>query len=101
MMKAFLSSDFGFVDLMYDFYGDDIQSQLWQINAILKQIAFSWKSNDPKLFKKLFEFENIDSNFYNDNYTLLTYACENNQKEIVSILINLKGCNVNFCPQKR
>lgn len=49
------------------------------------------------ILKRLLDFKSIDPNCRFNNYTLLLYACENNEIEIVQMLLQLEKIDVNLC----
>lgn len=89
-------------DLILNFYGDSIQSQSWQLNEILRKFTLSYNRcylDTLKILKRLLMIKGLDLNYHNEKHTLLTYVCEQNNKEIVSILINSERCDVNLYQQ--
>ena len=102
LIAAFSLFNMEMINLFYDFYAENIQSQLWQFNGALKLVLellsrnFSdYKSSAPDVIQKLYNIENIDYNCSGNNYTLLTYACEAGQKELAEKLLKCENVNIN------
>lgn len=109
------------IDIMnafLDYYGDNIQSQMWQINRALFVITDDPgilkdkdKFNENKniydrnnvntiinassIIKNLLKIKNLDLNCTGNYNTLLTYACQYNDFELVKMLVESNTIDVN------
>ncbi|KAK8839179.1 hypothetical protein M9Y10_032106 [Tritrichomonas musculus] len=101
LITAIEKNNIDLINLILDFYGDNIQSEAWQLNEILHKYTFSFffHSENIKLLERILKTNIVDLNYHNDKYTLLTYACQKNWNEIFSFLINSDRCDVNLCQQ--
>lgn len=97
LVTAFQKSYYDIIDLIIDFYDDDIQSQKWQIDQVIKRILTNEIKLTEDIIRYLLKIPNVNLNYHLNSSTLLTYACERNYKEIVSILLNDFNCDANFC----
>ena len=115
LVSAITNFNLDMINLILDFYGDDIESQAWQLNEALKEVlliisdqisdvipvhSFGSKKRLEKdeilsVFNRLFQIQNIDLNCRANKYTLLTYACETGQIDLVTMLIKSGKVNVN------
>lgn len=107
LITAFEKGNYYIANLIFDFYGDNVLQKTWQLNEILKKFIssvmfnFSLSFANPEVdgytvFKRFLQFKNIDLNYQINNQTLFTHACDIGNKEIISFLVNLEGCDVNF-----
>lgn len=84
------------VDAILDFYGDDIQSQIWQVNESLKcLVPCSLNKNGIAILNRLVRIENVDLNIYTENVDLLIRAIELNEIELVKYLLSKEEVDVN------
>lgn len=70
LVSAFSSFNLDIINLFYDYYGDDIQSQTWQINEALKIVLEKisedkqkkYESLEPDVIMKFIEKKSFDIN---------------------------------------
>lgn len=125
LITAIINFNMEIINVLLDFYGDKVEGQLWQLNVsleiILEKILCN-DENDRKLnhldpaivhdvlkkenqknyhqtvlgvIKRLLEIKNINLNCHSKRYTLLTYACEIDDIDLVKMLIESNNVNVN------
>lgn len=133
LISAITKLNLEITNVLLDFYGDKIKSQMWQLNKALKRIlrqlsgimfdnrydededddvneiidigiddnaeysSFLKKNQDNilNIVKRLMDIENIDLNCHVHKYTLLTYACEANEIDMIKTLIKSDKVDVN------
>ncbi|KAK8842926.1 hypothetical protein M9Y10_025792 [Tritrichomonas musculus] len=102
LISAIINLNIDLVDMIINFYGSNIQSQIWQLNEGIKRILLKLSSSHRKdtrilaILNRLIEIDNIDLNIHEGRYTLLTYACEANEINIVKMLLKLDKVDVNL-----
>ena len=103
---------FEIVKVIIDSFGNKIYQ--WELNEVLK-MAFdglipysysnSWSYNKLKtdakpllieILRKISTLKNIDPNLVYNNHSLLTYACEKNEIEIVKNLLEIETTDLNI-----
>ena len=94
LISAIVNYKIEIVNLILDFYGSDITSQAWQIEAGIKYILGKIsKANDRNdimilaIFNRLVEVPGVNLNFHEGKHTLLTYACQINNQNLVELLL--------------
>ena len=107
LITAFSLFDIDIINLFFDFYGENIQAQIWQVNCALKMVLnelyfnyAKYGSSASSVIQKILEVKNIDYNYHINNYNLLTYACQTNQKDIAEKLLNFDDINTNIISNK-
>lgn len=130
LISAILNVNMNMINLILDFYGDQIQEQKWQLDEALKKILKIISSKKKKVQNTNFAFnqlnnkqddesdsylihnsdesqitnvlnmisqiKNVDLNCRVDAYTLLSYACETNEINLVKNLLCNDNINVNL-----
>lgn len=113
------SSDIEILNELLQFYGDDIQFQSWQIYNALKIIMKNYLSvidhrsgrfgydgykkkeqNQPRdkffdIINRLLQLKTVNFNHPIDKNTLLTFACEINENELVQMILKYDKIDVN------
>lgn len=94
------------INLILDYFGDDIQSNLWQINNSLENILRTMISdgngnkcvdkNTLLVLDRLVQIKNVDLNLNFSNESFLLFACKKNEIELANILLKSENIDVNL-----
>lgn len=120
LILAVSNFNFEILNAILEFYGDDIESQKWQVDEAVKEAlkiisnngkginTNHWdlriiENNDQRIrsvLKRLLEIKCVNPNCHCNKYTLLSYACERNEIDIVKMLLNIDKTDVNtYAPE--
>lgn len=118
LICSIVNCNYDIINEILNFYGDDIQSQTLQLDKaiiiiLLKIISTisnnnfdnvrtknQLAANEQKckllpILKRILQIKNIDLNTHASECTLLSYACESNEIDIVKMLLETDRIDVN------